>query len=399
MLDLLKIVLIFGLILFLIRKKVAIGYVMLISSAALFLIYGMNISGITTAARKAFVSSITIKLLLSLSLIRVFELVLRENNLLASMMAAVKDSFVSRKAVMISMPMLIGMLPSLGGAYFSAPMVKEATADIHMSQEEKAFINYWFRHPWEYMLPLYPGIVFASAVSGIPLSSLVMVNTVYAAAMIATGFIFSMKRVESAKQAGKDNSHSGERQWLSFLPLAAVLFLVLGMKMELHYSLIIVLIPLFIFYRYGVDKVFRALQYGFSWDVMVMIAGIVLFKETLEASGAVANLSRFFVEHGIPALPVFCLLPFIAGLLTGHTIGFVGSTFPLLLSIVDHASLSLISLAFASGLIGVLLSPVHLCLILSREYFKADLSGIYRKTIPAGAIVFGVAAVRYFIAR
>jgi hypothetical protein len=160
-----------------------------------------------------------------------------------------------------------------------------------------------------------------------------------------------------------------------------------------------VLIPLFIFYRYGVDKVFRALQYGFSWDVMVMIAGIVLFKDTLEASGAVANLSRFFVEHGIPALPVFCLLPFIAGLLTGHTIGFVGSTFPLLLSIVDHASLSLISLAFASGLIGVLLSPVHLCLILSREYFKADLSGIYRKTIPAGAIVFGVAAVRYFIAR
>ena len=51
------------------------------------------------------------------------------------------------------MPMLIGMLPSLGGAYFSAPMVKEATSGIHMSQEEKAFINYWFRHPWEYHSP------------------------------------------------------------------------------------------------------------------------------------------------------------------------------------------------------------------------------------------------------
>jgi len=398
--DLLKIFITFVLILVLIRKKVAMGHVMLISSVALFFLYGMNISGIVAAARKAFLSSVTIKLLLSLSLIRIFELVLREKNVLSSMMATVKDSFASRKAIMISMPMLIGMLPSLGGAYFSAPMVKEATDDMPMSQEEKAFINYWFRHPWEYMLPLYPGIVFASAVSGIPLSSLVMANAIYAAAMIMTGFIFSMQGSSSAAESGLRNPvQAGERQWMSFLPLLAVLILVLIVQIELHVALILVLIPLFFFYRYGIAKVLHALQYGFSLDVIVMIAGIVLFKETMEASGAVANLSRFFVEHGIPALPIVCLLPFIAGLLTGHTIGFVGSTFPMLLSIVDQVSLSLISLAFASGLIGVLLSPVHLCLVLSREYFRADLSGIYRKTIPASIIVFGVAALRYLLMR
>jgi uncharacterized protein len=398
--DLLKIFTTFVLILFLIRKKVAIGHVMLISSVALFFLYGMNIPGIAAAARKAFLSSVTIKLLLSLSLIRTFEIVLREKNVLASMMATVKHSFASRKAVMISMPMLIGMLPSLGGAYFSAPMVKDATDDMPMSQEEKAFINYWFRHPWEYMLPLYPGIVFASAVSGLPLSSLVMANVVYAAAMIGTGFIFSMHGSGCGAEAEKGNmAQQGEKQWLSFVPLVAVLILVLLVKIELHVALIAVLIPLFIFYRYGIAEVLRSLQYGFSLDVIVMIAGIVLFKETMESSGAVANLSGFFVGHGIPALLIFCLLPFIAGLLTGHTIGFVGSAFPILLSIVDHASLPLISFAFASGLIGVLLSPVHLCLILSREYFRADLSGIYKKTIPASMIVFGVATVRYLLMR
>jgi integral membrane protein (TIGR00529 family) len=400
MLDLLKIALIFGLILLLLRKKVAIGHVMLISSGALFLLYAMNPLQILTAARKAFISSITIKLLLSLSLIKVFELVLREQNVLSSMMSTVKETFVSRKAVMISMPLLIGMLPSLGGAYFSAPMVGEATEDQEMGQDEKAFINYWFRHPWEFMLPLYPGILFASVVSGIPLSSLVMANIIYALTMIITGFIFSMRRVNSPAPAEKRSvPHAGAKQWLNFLPIAAVLGLVLILKIELHSALIIILIPLFIFYRYGAIKIIRSLKHGFSMNLIIMIAGIVLFKEMMEASGAVANLSRFFVENGIPSVPVFCLLPFIAGLLTGHTVGFVGSSFPLLLSIVDHVSLSLISLAFVSGLIGVLLSPVHLCLILSREYFRADLSGIYRKTIPAGAIVFGVAVIRYLIAR
>ncbi|MCK4325381.1 DUF401 family protein, partial [bacterium] len=37
-----------------------------------------------------------------------------------------------------------------------------------------------------------------------------------------------------------------------------------------------------------------------------------------------------------------------------------------------------IILAYGCGYIGVLLSPVHICLILTRDYFKANLVGIYR---------------------
>jgi len=33
----------------------------------------------------------------------------------------------------------------------------------------------------------------------------------------------------------------------------------------------------------------------------------------------------------------------------------------------------LIASAVAAGFLGVLLSPVHICLVLTREYFKADL--------------------------
>jgi len=395
--DLLKISIIFILMLGLLRKKIGIGYVMLISSGALFLLYGMGLSDIFITVRKVGTGSIALKLLLSLSLIRIFELVLREQSLLIAMMNTIKSTFRSRKAVIISMPLLIGTLPSLGGAYFSAPMVEEATKDTEMSQEEKAFINYWFRHPWELILPLYPGIVFASAVTHIPLNRLAITNAVCAVALVATGFIFGMRGVgHSLCNRNEPASGANIRLWMNFLPILIVMILVIIAGIELHYALLIVLIPIFILYRYSIKQVVAAVRYGFSWDVIVMIAGIVLFKETMEASGSVKNLGRFFIEHGISLLPIFCLLPFVAGLLTGHTVGFVGSTFPLLISIGDQAPLSLVSLAFASGFIGVLLSPVHLCLILTREYFKADISGIYRKTIPACAIVFAVAIAQYF---
>ena len=121
------------------------------------------------------------------------------------------------------------------------------------------------------------------------------------------------------------------------------------------------------------------------------------FKEAMDHSGAVSNLSQFFVHEGIPILPILFLLPFITGLLTGITVGFVGATFPLIISIADNISLGALSFAFASGYLGVLLSPVHVCLLLTREYFQANLWGIYKILLLPCLIVFLGAIAEYLI--
>lgn len=400
--ELLKISLTFVLIMYLLRKKVPIGYVMLTASAVLFLLHMMPARSILGTLRKAVSNSVTIKLVFALSLIRIFEIILRENHVLAKMMTSVKVHVRNRKMIIISMPVLIGMLPSLGGAYFSAPMVKEATTGLSMSQEEKAFINYWFRHPWEYVLPLYPGILLASAICSIPLNQFMAANMVYASVLFITGFFFSMRGLgkhaapASSPEQGKKGREAQEGALLSFLPVMTVLVLVMVFRVELHFALVLSILPLVLIYKYRIKDIVRFLRHGFAAEVLVLIFGIMLFKETLEASGTVQNLSRFFLEQGIPVLPVLCLLPFLTGLLTGLTVGFVGGTFPLLISISGGAGLSQMSLAFAAGFIGVLLSPVHLCLVLTREYFKADLWGVYRRLIPAAALILIAAFLQYF---
>lgn len=396
MADLLKISLIFALILLLLRKKLNIGYVMLIAALALFLLYQMSSALIWKTCKGAAVNDVTIKLILALSFIRIFELILREHAVLTQMMNSVKAIFKNRKMVAVSMPLLIGLLPSVGGAYFSAPMVDEATRDMKMSPEGKGFVNYWFRHPWEYILPLYPGIVLASAISKIELHYLITANLTYAVLILITGFIFGMRGIESVRSEEERLSKSG--LW-SFIPIVSVLLLVVIFHIELHYALIAVVVFLFLFYRYKSNAILTSFKHGFSLDVIVLILGVMLFKEAMEASGAVKNLSQFFMSTGFPVLPILFLLPFITGLLTGLTVGFVGSTFPLIISITGNTSISVISFAFASGFLGVLLSPVHICLILTREYFKADLWGIYKMAIPAGIIVFCGAIAEYMILR
>jgi integral membrane protein (TIGR00529 family) len=394
MFDLLKITLVFILILFLLRKKLNIGLVMLVAAFILILLYQMSFLSIWKTSENAVLNDVTIKLILALSFIRIFELILREHAVLADMMNAAKAILRNRKIVTVSMPLLIGLIPSIGGAYFSAPMVAETTNDIRMSPEEKGFINYWFRHPWEYILPLYPGILLASAISKIELHSLITANLPYAVLIIITGFIFAMHGLKGVVKIEEQLSKKG---LLSFIPIFTVLFLVVIFHIELHYALLAVVLFLFLFYRYNLKSIFTALKHGFSLDVIILIIGVMFFKEAMENSGAVSNLSQFLIQEGIPISPILFLLPFITGILTGITVGFVGSTFPLITSIAGNISLGAISFAFASGFLGVLLSPMHICLILTREYFKADLMGIYKKMLPAGIIVFFGAIVEYII--
>jgi hypothetical protein len=125
----------------------------------------------------------------------------------------------------------------------------------------------------------------------------------------------------------------------------------------------------------------------------------MVFKFTLENSGAVQLISHYFAEQQIPLLPLLFILPFVTGLLTGITMAPVGSTFPLLISIAGGVNLADIAFAFASGYAGVLLSPVHLCLVLTREYFKADLLRTYRPIIISTTVLMAGALVQYYILR
>ncbi len=394
MADLLKISFIFAVIVLLLRKKLNVGLAMLIAASALLVLYRMPFPSIVGTAKSAVLNEVTIKLLLALSFIRMFEMILREHNVLAEMTQAAKSIFRKKKLVAVSMPLLIGLMPSIGGAYFSAPMVDETTRGVKMSQEEKSFINYWFRHPWEYILPLYPGILLASAISGIELHALIALNLAYAAVMVISGFVFSLRGLKGTAAGGE--RLPWKKLW-SFAPILTVLLLVVMFRVELHYALIAVTVFLLAFYRYDLKSVARSLKHGFAPDVIYLIIGVMFFKEVLENSGAVKNLSGFFLHEGIPAYPIYFLLPFITGMLTGITVGFVGSTFPLIISIAGSAPAGVISFAFASGFLGVLLSPVHICLILTREYFKADLWGIYKMMLPGCMVVFAAAALLYML--
>jgi integral membrane protein (TIGR00529 family) len=395
MIELIKILAIFGLIISLLRLRLNFGLVMLIASIVLGILFKLGLIEIIKSSYLGIIESATINLAISLTLILVFENILRKTGTLKNMMSSMKSLLKDSRVIMATMPALIGLLPSVGGAAFSAPMVDESASSFNMSSERKAFINYWFRHPWEYILPLYPGIVLASAIISVPIGKLSLLQLPLALGIILTGIIWGFRgigrEISSRQEVSKTSILS------SLLPVGSVVILVLIFRIDLSLALGIAILGLWVFHRYRPKDIFINFKEGISLNVILLVIGVMVFKALLKESGAVATLPDFFGSHGIPTTLLISLLPFIAGLLTGLTVGFVGITFPMIIHLLGgNPPIQLMAFAFGWGYVGVLLSPVHVCLILTKEYFHADLGGMYRRMItPCIILLFIAFGIRF----
>lgn len=395
MTDLIKIGAAFALIVLLLRFKWNLGLVMLLAAAflgALYLIDPVRQARVFLAACS---DPVTINLVTGLALIMTLENIIRKRGVLKRMMEAVVNVARDRRIAMAVLPGVIGLLPSAGGAAFSAPMVQEAAADAEMTPEHKAFVNYWFRHIWEYCSPLYPGVVLAAAITRLPLNRLLLSQLPLAIAVVCVGAFLGFRGLSGTTVAGKRDWHELRALFLTLLPILASLVLVIAFKLPLAIAMAAIVLAMLLFYRYSWGEIRIMLRESISLNVILMVVGIMVFKNMLDASGAIEALPVFFRESGLPMGVILFTLPFLAGLLTGLTVGFVGATFPIITAMMGgHPDAATITFAFASGFAGVMLSPTHLCLLLTVQYFKADLAGTYRLMYLPVVLVFLVGLLR-----
>jgi hypothetical protein len=126
--------------------------------------------------------------------------------------------------------------------------------------------------------------------------------------------------------------------------------------------------------------------------MIYMIAGVMVFQGLLEDSRAVSEISQNLTSAHVPIILVIVVLPFLVGSITGITVAFVGTTFPIIFSLLADTGMAdqlraYTVLAFCAGYLGVLLSPLHICLVLTCAYFKAGLTKVYGKLwLPCAAV-------------
>lgn len=398
MTDLLRIGAAFALIILLLRLKWNLGAVMLLASALLGALAGIGPLRQLVVAGRAALDPVTLNLTAGLVLIMVVENIIRKRGLLKQMTGSLSRVARDRRVTMAVLPGVIGLLPSAGGAAFSAPLVQDAAGDLAVPPERKAFINHWFRHIWEYISPLYPGVVLAAAVTQVPLNSLLLSQVPLPLTVVAAGALLGFRGVTGHEVPEVRSARDVADLAVSLLPIIASIVLVVVFHVPLAPTMASIVVALYLVYRYPWREIGISLKESLSLNVILMVAGIMVFKGMLDASGAIDSLPRFFRDSGLPPTAVFFALPFLVGLLTGLTVGFVGSTFPIITAMTGGApDPAVVTFAFASGFAGVMLSPTHLCLLLTVRYFNADLAATYRLLYLPVLLVFLAGAARLLL--
>lgn len=401
MVDLLKTAAVLILIIVLLRRKVSMAAVMPIGAVVLGIIYLTPPLEFLNATAIAIFAPKSLEMTLTLMLTMVMENILRTTGMLKRMVSSLSTAVPDRRFVMAAMPAMIGMLPSPGGAVFSAPMVNEAAGDADVTPEQKALINYWYRHIWEYVSPLYPGIILAAGITGLSTQTLFIVNLPFALSVIGWGVLFCFKGV--APQESRPSSPGRKREFLAFLamisPIMLALLLVVLFRVNAALSLGGAVLALYGFHRYTPAMILKNLRESVSGKALFLVIGIMIFQEVLRATGALAGVSSFFAASRMPVHLLLFLIPFIAGVMTGLTVGYVGITFPLLLPLMGGSTPSpaLVALAFGSGFAGVMLSPVHLCYVLTCEYFQADIAKVYHRLFLPSACVMAAVLIPLYL--
>lgn len=364
----------------LLKKKTLFGHAMLAASIILFAITNPSWEILWSSITKTITEPGTWSMLITLYLVMCLEYMLRTSGLLKDFTASSRKLFRSDRAILGFMPAFLGFLPSLGGAIFSAPLVKEAARNYSLSPERLAAINYWFRHIWEYSNPIFPALLLASQLTRIPTSTLISHQLILSAAAAVIGILFLLtgkayRRPPQEENCQSDDDILTKKALRSILlgagPIMLNIFLVIFFDMNTALALGLVIIIMTFILKYNPRNILKMLSSSFDKGMLWGVLNIILFQQILENTGSIREIVSVFEGSSIPAAVIIGLTAFTIGLLTGSTQGFVAVAFPLAYAL-GPGNLDLIALGYVTGTFGAMTSPAHLCLIVTLEYFKAD---------------------------
>ena len=405
MLNVLGVVIAFIAIIFLIRKKFNFGLSLILGSLILgfFSLQTIELIDIPKAIIQASIYSFeeqqivteTVELAVLMALIFTLAKCMQETNAIKKLIDSLR-TFFSKGGTLGVIPAVYGLMPVPGGALFSAPMIDEEGEKYHLDKNQKNFLNVWFRHIW---FPIYPIssamiLICSEKFSNINIYHLILVNIPAFIAAIIIGVIYLKKFIK--KPSIKPVKSKKDYRGLIYLlpPLVPLLFygiLQIFDFPQIRSFLIGVIFSIFLLYfliKVSFKEYIQIIKKSITWKLALAIFGIMIFREMFEVSQANILIADIIGKLPVPSLLIIILIPLLLGLLTGYNLGAIALSYFLVEPFFLSSGINIIgltSIIFISSLAGYLISPIHLCNVLSSEYLKTDTTRMYKMYIPAVA--------------
>ena len=410
--PLLRLLTVFALMILGVRLRLGLGLSVLIGSLMLALWSDMNPWQWAVASLGVFRDVPTVLVWCVVSLILALSSLMERTRQVERFMIALSHHIRSPRIRLVFFPMLIGLLPMPGGAVFSAPLIQAVARGMPVPEIDKSLINYWFRHTAEMTWPLFPAIILAASIGGVSTLQVVAYTCPLTLVFFGAGWVCLVRGLEFPLTADIPNPEvSGS--WGNVFYQGLPIFLALGGALVLEGAIALFLPGVAVDYgvpvaliggiavclrqnKLNAREFFRLVFQRHVLSMIFMVGSLGAFKIILEKSGMVDALMHMG-NADMALMLAAIVLPGLVGLVTGLLMACVGVTLPVLVALLPEGESMLpwLAVALTSGFTGCMISPLHICFVLSCEYFKVDFASSWRR-IPVPSILFGLAGILYF---
>ena len=367
------------LIVVLLRFKVLIGPAILSGGLLIWLFESRSFEKLWVAFTETLTMQRTWDLLLCLYFVMCLEVELRKSGSLHGMVVTLRNIFSSNKVTLAFMPAFLGLLPSLGGARFSAPIVQEASEGIAVDDEQKSAINLWFRHIFEFSNPLMPGVILACGIANVSIGDLIDQVGWVTILCFVLGWIFLIVPLKiTDPEKATNTQHDRTIDWksliLAFGPIVTSVLLIVAFDVQAALArglVVVAFIPLYFWFKrpISVKSVFTE---SLDKKLFFNVVCILYFIQLLTVIGTLDEIVNVFNNSALPQAVIIACLSFIFGVMTGMGQGYIAIVMPIV-ALMAPGNIVLVGIAMVYGMAGQMVTPTHLCILVTVEYFKSRL--------------------------
>ncbi|WP_456468803.1 TIGR00529 family membrane protein [Archaeoglobus sp.] len=293
----------------------------------------------------------------------------------------------------ILIPLLIGLLPMPGGALISAVMLGPLMKKYTLTPERATLLNYWFRHVWVTFWPLYPSVIIGAAVLNVDYFTFAAATLPISIFAMISGLMLT-RGIERKFQISRNTL----KALTNLYPIIILLFLSVILKLDLLISLLVAIFAVAIHRRAKLKDFEKILKRTIDRKIIVLVFAVMCYKSVIQSSG-VAESILTDISLEFPAPVAAFILTLIVGFATGIEMSYSSIALPLLtgftgVGTIDPKNLMLV---IAAGYLGVMLSPLHLCYVLTAEYFGTEIGRTYRQLVLVAVAVAVLVWLLYLI--
>lgn len=249
------------------KKKMNLGYVLLIATGLMGIMSNIGFKALTQIILSIFTDSSSRTTILTVMMVNILGGLMKHYNILDMIVQYMLFLIHDKKKVLMIIPAIIGLFSIPGGALLSAPFVNNLGKEIELSPPRRAAVNLIFRHLAMFILPYSTVLlVVSAAIPSLNIFRLISINFFYVIAIIVAGYFFFLRDIKLNVASTRDKNFSNLLNLAIYTSPIYVPVIINGVTgISFHITLIL---SIFIVYLLGNKESFFQIMFKFLTGIL-----------------------------------------------------------------------------------------------------------------------------------